>query len=191
MLCIVLYVCVLCVCVCVCMCVYVCYVLRVIYHSPYQHLHSLHIYNHPHPPSPIPSQMVAPVNKQDVSGLHHMIPRTFGERTQLDQLHFMDPEDLLMIEEGVKEEEIEENRLFLEKLENASISYRYERLEVIDFDADADDEEDEDKYLYDDDVEGKDKKDKKEKKNMGKAWNKVMGHYQSVLRKNQGIEPRY
>ena len=35
------------------------------------------------------------MNVQDGDGLHHLLPHTPAEKAVLDQLHFMDPEDLL------------------------------------------------------------------------------------------------
>eukprot|EP01037_Dinobryon_pediforme_P019716 gene19716-20182_t len=47
------------------------------------------------------STLLSPVNLQDVSGMHHMMARNFGEKSELDKIHFMDPEDLLLLAEGV------------------------------------------------------------------------------------------
>jgi len=39
-----------------------------------------------------------PVNEQDVDGLHHAMPRTYSEQAQLDQIHYMNPQDILTTE---------------------------------------------------------------------------------------------
>lgn len=119
--------------------------------------------------------VLAPVNLQDVSGLHHLIPRTYGEKTQLDLIHYMDPEDLLLEDNG---EDVEDNRALLEKLQDNSISYRYDRLEITDADIDEDGDENEDEEDHDYDS----------KEGMADRWNKVMAHYQRVLRKNAGVD---
>ena len=83
--------------------------------------------------------VLGPINEQDVDGLHHSMPRSFSELTQLEQIHFMDPEDIFLgddkIEEGL-EKHFAANKLFLEKLNAQNISFRYDRLNLQDFVAD-------------------------------------------------------
>jgi len=87
--------------------------------------------------------LLAPVNLQDVSGLHHYIPRTFGEKSQLDAVHFLDPEDLLLLgRDGPHADSWplgdlpalpghwDENAALLAQLTADGISYRYSRLDI-------------------------------------------------------------
>mmetsp|Transcript_21795 Transcript_21795/g.48683 ORF Transcript_21795/g.48683 Transcript_21795/m.48683 type:complete len:551 (+) Transcript_21795:104-1756(+) len=72
------------------------------------------------------------VNLQDVNGLHHMMAKSFGELSQLEQIHFQDPEDVLTEGEAQGLREIkglpahfEQNRQTLQALGEHSVSYRY------------------------------------------------------------------
>ena len=74
---------------------------------------------------------ISVVNEQDVDGLHHLMARTFGEKTVLDQVHFMDPEDLLelAVDDLVGlETHRKQNKEALRALEDAGLSFRYSRL---------------------------------------------------------------
>jgi hypothetical protein len=75
---------------------------------------------------------MSPVNLQDVNGLHHMMAKSFGELSQLEQIHFQDPEDVLTEGEAQGLREIkglpahfEQNRQTLQALGEHSVSYRY------------------------------------------------------------------
>ena len=74
---------------------------------------------------------ISVVNEQDVDGLNHLMPRTFGEKTVLDQVHFMDPEDLLELavdDLAGLETHRKQNKEALRALEDAGLSFRYSRL---------------------------------------------------------------
>eukprot|EP00607_Mallomonas_marina_P010291 CAMPEP_0182417860 /NCGR_PEP_ID=MMETSP1167-20130531/2300_1 /TAXON_ID=2988 /ORGANISM="Mallomonas Sp, Strain CCMP3275" /LENGTH=460 /DNA_ID=CAMNT_0024591669 /DNA_START=272 /DNA_END=1654 /DNA_ORIENTATION=- len=74
---------------------------------------------------------VGPVNMQDIDGLHHVMARTFSQKTQLDQIHFMDPEDLLLQEVSDIEkipDHSSRNQAVLQTLKDEEISHRYTRL---------------------------------------------------------------
>eukprot|EP01042_Synura_sphagnicola_P000025 gene25-24_t len=68
---------------------------------------------------------------QDVDGLHHAMPKNFASKTELEKIHFMDPEDLLR--EEVEDLDLlpvshrAENMRVLDELTAAGISYKYTR----------------------------------------------------------------
>jgi hypothetical protein len=103
--------------------------------------------------------MLAPVNVQDVSGMHHAMARSFAEKAELDkvgprvvtihadvpyvpavylrlvvavvQIHFMDPEDLLLKDQNdgviappTLPRHFERNRRLLAALKEHGVSYR-------------------------------------------------------------------
>lgn len=75
--------------------------------------------------------VLSPVNQQDVDGRHHVMARTFGQKTMLDQIHFMDPEDLLELELDplpAVPRHSSMNKEVMNTLENQNISYAYHRL---------------------------------------------------------------
>jgi len=85
------------------------------------------------------SMTVSAVNMQDVSGLNHMMGRSFGEKTQLDMIHFLDPEDILQENEddGLLSidslpDHFRDNQDMLDALRNHSVSFRYNRLNLQD-----------------------------------------------------------
>jgi len=41
---------------------------------------------------------LSPINVQDTDGLHHYMARSFAEARELDQIHFLDPLDVLEVE---------------------------------------------------------------------------------------------
>jgi len=74
---------------------------------------------------------ISTANVQDIDGLNHMMARTFGQKSVLDQIHYMDPEDLLDLE--VEElpglpDHAAENMNVLKALDALDINYRYTRL---------------------------------------------------------------
>ena len=82
-----------------------------------------------------------PINEQDVDGLHHLMARSFAELTQLEQIHYMDPEDIFLDDyQSVQIEGLEEhftsNKLFIEAMNDKNITFRYDRLDLKDFVAD-------------------------------------------------------
>lgn len=63
------------------------------------------------------------------------MPRTFAEKAQLQQVHFMDPEDLLRAEAAFlerlpNEEYRSQNERALAALQAAGIDYRYTRISM-------------------------------------------------------------
>ena len=52
---------------------------------------------------------LCPMNVQDVSGMHHVTARSFGQLSELDAIHFMDPEDYLMDSLNLPEDEVTNN----------------------------------------------------------------------------------
>ena len=87
----------------------------------------------------IPSKSFqGPVNEQDVDGLHHLMARSFGQLNQLEQIHFMDPEDIFVDDDDfIHNEDLKEHRAanaeFLDELRKENVSYRYNRLDLEDF----------------------------------------------------------
>ena len=74
------------------------------------------------------SVTLAPVNLQDVSGLHHIMPRTFSQKSNLESVHFMDPEDLLELELPTLpnlEQHHALNLAAIEALKTHNVSHRY------------------------------------------------------------------
>jgi len=72
-----------------------------------------------------------PVNMQDIDGKHHVMARTFGQKAQLDQVHFMEPEDLLLQELEPMEQlphHSAANKHVVDTLASMNISYKYTRL---------------------------------------------------------------
>ena len=90
----------------------------------------------------IPGKVIrGPINEQDVDGQHHLMARSFAELTQLEQIHFMDPEDLFLEDDhGVQIEGLNEhftaNTMFMKELNEQNITFRYSRLDLKDFIAD-------------------------------------------------------
>lgn len=76
---------------------------------------------------------VSPVNQQDIDGLHHIMARTFSQKTSLDPLHFQDPEDLLELQlpplPSLPHHD-EQNLKVLEQLLELNTSYRYSWLDI-------------------------------------------------------------
>lgn len=79
---------------------------------------------------------VSPMNEQDVDGLHHLMARSFAEKAELDQIHFLDPEDLLDLEfdpQLVPELDTErENTKALNSMKEQGINHRYTRFDLMD-----------------------------------------------------------
>ena len=77
------------------------------------------------------SSTVGPINEQDVDGRYHMMARTFAEKAELDQLHYLDPEDIF--DEELDPNLVPEldtqvkNQLFLDELRARGMSFRYDR----------------------------------------------------------------
>ncbi len=74
--------------------------------------------------------MISAVNVQDVSGLHHYMPRSFSEKAMLDAIHFLDPEDVLTMPTTSlpnlpNHDQL--NRETIRVLKEANISYAYTR----------------------------------------------------------------
>lgn len=73
------------------------------------------------------------MNIQDVTGLHHIMPRSFSQLQELQQFHSMDPEDLLKEEVEVLpglEHHAAANADILSKLQSMNISYAYTRWSI-------------------------------------------------------------
>ena len=74
---------------------------------------------------------VGPVNEQDVDGRYHVMARTFAEKVELDQVHFLDPEDIF--DEELDPNLVPElntqvkNQIFLDELRARGMSFRYDR----------------------------------------------------------------
>jgi hypothetical protein len=88
---------------------------------------------------------ISPVNQQDVDGLNHMMARTFGDMAELNDVHYLDPEDILSEEasataadlareagigapESVLSSHLAANAAFLKELEVRGDSFRYSRM---------------------------------------------------------------
>lgn len=83
--------------------------------------------------SEMTTKWVAPINLQDVSGMHHLMARSFGELTELDNIHGEDPEDLLLRELHLLEscpEHRSDNLQVVNQLVQDQVSYRYHRLNL-------------------------------------------------------------
>jgi hypothetical protein len=70
-----------------------------------------------------------------VDGLHQAMPRTFAEKAQLQQVHFLDPEDLLraeaaFVERLPNEEYRTQNERALAALQAVGLDYRYARISM-------------------------------------------------------------
>lgn len=81
---------------------------------------------------PYGTSMISRVNEQDIDGLHHMMARSFYDKTVLDLIHFMDPEDILLQQVPVLKSlpnHSDENMKVIEQLKELSISYRYTRFD--------------------------------------------------------------
>ena len=75
---------------------------------------------------------VYPCNEQDVDGLNHFMARSFGEKEEIDKIHFLDPEELLLQEtdpayDVPENNNLVANRLVLDELAARGISYKYNR----------------------------------------------------------------
>ena len=77
------------------------------------------------------SSQLGPVNEQDIDGLHLLMPRQFSERTNLEKIHNMDPEDLLLLP-STTTEQAQLNAAFIASLQARNITYRYTRLDLKD-----------------------------------------------------------
>ena len=90
------------------------------------------------------SSVTGPINEQDVDGLHHLMARSFYEKTILDTIHFNDPEDILSEELPTLPSlphHHEKNIQLLQLLQEHKISYKYTRFDVNDRYGDAIDTE--------------------------------------------------
>ena len=91
--------------------------------------------------------LLSPINVQDVDGLNHMMARTFSQKSELDQLHYMDPEDLISpeyfiqeeagkdtfmesIDESIQKLVAQSNKEAMQILAHTGKSYRYDRLDT-------------------------------------------------------------
>ena len=91
--------------------------------------------------------LLSPINIQDVDGLNHMMARTFSQKSELDQIHYMDPEDLISPEYFIQEEDgvdtsmdsidesiqklvAQSNKKAMQILSSNNKSYRYHRLDT-------------------------------------------------------------
>jgi len=75
---------------------------------------------------------ISPINIQDINGLHHFMARSFAAQTVFEQIHFMDPEDILTIElDPIPElpDHEAENKRVLNIFEEFKISFRYTRFD--------------------------------------------------------------
>lgn len=77
------------------------------------------------------NSQLGPVNEQDMDGLHLLMARQFSEKTNLEQIHHMDPEDLLLLPSATTEQ-AQLNAAFLASLQARNITYRYTRLDLKD-----------------------------------------------------------
>ena len=76
------------------------------------------------------SMFLSSVNEQDIDGMNLAMPRSFSEQTQLDSIHYMDPEDLLLVDLPALKSlpnHNSENRRVIEVLKHHGISYKYNR----------------------------------------------------------------
>lgn len=81
------------------------------------------------------SSVLSYINEQDVDGLHHLMARSFYEKTILDTIHFNDPEDILsevLPTLPSLPHHHEKNIKLLELLKEHKISYKYTRFDVND-----------------------------------------------------------
>jgi L-rhamnose mutarotase len=77
--------------------------------------------------------VLTPMNIQDVTGLHQMMPRSFSQLHELQHFHNEDPEDLLKKKLEVLpglEKHAEANAATLAKLKEHNISHAYTRWSI-------------------------------------------------------------
>ena len=102
-----------------------------------------------------------------MDGLHQAMPRTFAEKAQLQQVHFLDPEDLLRAEAAYverlpNEEYRSQNERALAALQAVGLDYRYARISM------------EESYFAKEDL---------------KNWNSDMALWQKLKQRSAQVKP--